>query len=108
MQITSSLPTTENRQAFLCATVPSGVPGRAKGYLFARETETPIWPREIGGCTDIIKRRDQTPYVVFTLASSCTLSPAQQAVVNRPDTQVERASSLGEVLYESVRDVTYA
>lgn len=51
---------------------------------------------------------DQIPYVVFTLASSCTLSPAQRTVVNRPDTQVERAYSLGEVLYESVRDTTYA
>ncbi len=46
--------------------------------------------------------------MVFTLASSCTLSPAQQAVVNRPDTQVERAYSPGEVLYESIRDVSYA
>ena len=80
----------------------------SQGLSIERETGTPIWPREIGGYTDIIARRDQTPSVVFTLTSSSTLSPAQQAVVNRPDTQVERAYSPGEVLYESIRDVSYA
>jgi hypothetical protein len=106
VQITYFIPTTEKQKAFLCATIrqvflvePRVIyrardrdPDLAKGDWWVHGHHLP------GGLT---------PSVVFTLACSCTLSPAQRAVVNRADTQVERAYSPGEVLYESIRHVTY-
>jgi hypothetical protein len=107
VQITYSLSTTEKQKAFLCATIRQVFLVEPKVIYRARDRD----PDLAKGDWWVYRHHlqgDQTPYVVFTLASSSTLSPAQQAVVNRPDTQVERAYSPGEVLYESIRDVSYA